>query len=84
VIQEAALLVLVSIFEADLPDNAWGYRPRRSAVGAVQRVHEYLKVGYTDVVDADLRQYFETIPHAELLRMTLTLRGPTFEVPSRP
>jgi RNA-directed DNA polymerase len=68
VIQAAALLVLVPIFEADLPDNAWGYRPRRSAVGAVKRVHEYLKVGYTDVVDADLRQYFETIPHAELLR----------------
>ncbi len=68
VIQEAALLVLVPIFEADLPDNAWGYRPRRSAVGAVKQVHEYLKAGYTDVVDADLRQYFETIPHAELLR----------------
>lgn len=68
VIQEAALLVLVPIFEADLPDNAWGYRPKRSAVGAVKRVHEYLKAGYTDVVDADLRQYFETIPHAELMR----------------
>jgi RNA-directed DNA polymerase len=68
VIQEAALLVLVPIFEADLPDNAWGYRPKRSAVGAVKQVHEYLKSGYTDVVDADLRQYFETIPHAELMR----------------
>jgi RNA-directed DNA polymerase len=68
VIQTAALLVLVPIFEADLPDNAWGYRPKRSAVGAVEQVHEYLKAGYTDVVDADLRQYFETIPHAELMR----------------
>ncbi|HXX40365.1 MAG TPA: group II intron reverse transcriptase/maturase [bacterium] len=68
VIQEAALLVLVPIFEADLPANAWGYRPKRSAVGAVKEVHEYLKRGYTDVVDADLRQYFETIPHAELMR----------------
>lgn len=68
VIQEAALLVLVPIFEADLPDNAWGYRPKRSAVGAVKQVHEYLKAGYTDVVDADLREYFETIPHAELMR----------------
>ena len=68
VIQEAALLVLVPIFEADLPANAWGYRPKRSAVGAVKQVHKYLIAGYTDVVDADLRQYFETIPHAELMR----------------
>jgi len=68
VIQEATLLVLMPIFEADLPENAWGYRPKRSAVGAVKQVHEYLKRGYTDVVDADLRQYFETIPHAELMR----------------
>ena len=68
VIQEATLLVLVPIFEVDLPNNAWGYRPRRSAVGAVKQVLEYLRAGHTDVVDADLRQYFETIPHAELLR----------------
>jgi RNA-directed DNA polymerase len=68
VIQTAALLVLGPIFEADLPDNAWGYRPKRSAVGAVKQVHEYVQAGYTDVVDADLRQYFEMIPHAELLR----------------
>ncbi len=68
VIQEAVLLVLAPIFEADFPDNAWGYRPKRSAVGAVKQVHEYLQAGYTDVVDADLRQYFETIPHAELMR----------------
>lgn len=68
VIQEAALLVLVPIFEADLPDNAWGYRPKRSAIGAVKRVHQLLTNRYTDVVDADLRQYFETIPHTELMR----------------
>ncbi len=68
VIQEATLLVLAPIFEADLPDNAWGYRPKRTAVGAVKQVHAYLIAGHTDVVDADLRQYFETIPHAELLR----------------
>jgi RNA-directed DNA polymerase len=68
VIQEAALLVLTPIFEADLPATAWGYRPKRSAVGAVKQVHAYLQAGYTDVVDADLRQYFETIPHAELMR----------------
>lgn len=68
VIQEAVLLLLVPIFEPDLPDNAWGYRPGRSAMGAIKQVHAYLKAGYTDVVDADLRQYFETIPHGELMR----------------
>jgi len=68
VIQTAALLVLTPIFEADLPDNAWGYRPKRSALGAVEQVHADLQAGYTDVVDADLRQYFETIPHVELMR----------------
>ena len=57
-IQEAALLVLMSIFEADLPENACGYRPKRSALGAMKQVHAYLVDGYTDVVDADLRQYF--------------------------
>lgn len=68
VIQEATLIVLTPIFEADLPANAWGYRPGRSALGAVKQVHDYLKAGYMQVVDADLQQYFETIPHAELMR----------------
>lgn len=67
-IQEAVLLLLTPIFEADLPENAWGYRPGRSALGAVKQVHTYLRTGYTEVVDADLRQYFERIPHAELMR----------------
>lgn len=68
VVQEAVLLLLTPIFEADLPENAWGYRPGRSALGAVKQVHTYLRTGYTEVVDADLRQYFERIPHAELMR----------------
>lgn len=68
VIQEAVLLVVTPIVEADLPDNLWGYRPRRSAIGAVKQVHKYLRAGYTEVVDADLRQYLELIPHAELMR----------------
>jgi RNA-directed DNA polymerase len=62
------LLLLTPIFEADLPENAWGYRPGRSALGAVEQVHKSLRAGYTEVVDADLRQYFELIPHAELMR----------------
>lgn len=68
VVQTAAKIVLEPIFEADFEDNAYGYRPRRSAVDAVKETHRLLRWGYTDVVDADLSKYFDTIPHAELLR----------------
>jgi RNA-directed DNA polymerase len=68
VVQAAVKLVLEPIFEADFTDNAYGYRPRRSALDAVRAVHESLKAGYVHVGDADLSRYFDTIPHAELLR----------------
>jgi RNA-directed DNA polymerase len=68
VVQTAAKLVLEPIFEADVEDTAYGYRPARGAVDAVKDVHRHLCRGYTDVVDADLSKYFDTIPHAELLR----------------
>jgi RNA-directed DNA polymerase len=68
VVQAAAKLVLEPIFEADLTDNAYGYRPRRSAQDAVRAVHQALKAGHVHVVDADLSQYFDTIPHAELMQ----------------
>src|SRR5580692_2767747 len=68
VVQTAAKLVLEPIFEADLDPAAYGYRPRRSATGAIQQVLVLLRQGYTDVVDADLSKYFDTIPHDELMR----------------
>jgi RNA-directed DNA polymerase len=68
VVQTAAKLVLEPIFEADLEPNAYGYRPRRSAQDAIREVHELLCEGYTDVVDADLSKYFDTIPHCELMQ----------------
>lgn len=68
VAQTAAKLILEPIFEADLEPNAYGYRPQRSAQDAVQKVNELLHQGYTDVVDADLSKYFDTIPHAELMQ----------------
>jgi RNA-directed DNA polymerase len=68
VAQTAAVLVLEPIFEADFMDEAYGYRPRRSAQDAVKAVHQSLQEGYTDVVDADLSKYFDTIPHRELLK----------------
>jgi RNA-directed DNA polymerase len=68
VAQTAAVLVLEPIFEADFLDEAYGYRPKRSAAEAVKAVHQSLKEGYTDVVDADLSKYFDTIPHRELMK----------------
>jgi RNA-directed DNA polymerase len=68
VVQTAAKLMIEPIFEADFEPNAYGYRPKRSAQDAIQEVHELLCEGYTDVVDADLSKYFDTIPHSELLQ----------------
>jgi retron-type reverse transcriptase len=68
VVQTAAKLILEPIFEADLSEAAYGYRPGRSGVQAVQEVHQELKRGRTQVVDADLSKYFDTIPHAELMK----------------
>ena len=68
VIQTAAKMVLEPIFEADFEDSAYGYRPARGAVGAVKEVHRLICRGYTDVVDADLSRYFDSIPHAELMK----------------
>lgn len=67
VVQTAAKLVIEPVFEADLEPNAYGYRPKRSAQDAIRKVHGLLCEGYTDVVDADLSKYFDTIPHRELL-----------------
>src|SRR5438045_8618433 len=68
VVQTAAKLLLEPIFEADFDPNTYGYRPKRSAQGAIQKVHKLVCEGYTDVVDADLSKYFDTIPHSELMQ----------------
>jgi RNA-directed DNA polymerase len=68
VVQTAAKLLLEPIFEADFDPNAYGYRPKRSAQDAIQKVQDLIRTGYSDVVDADLSKYFDTIPHSELLQ----------------
>jgi RNA-directed DNA polymerase len=68
VVQTAAKLVLEPIFEADFEDNTYGYRPQRGAVDAVKKVHQHICQGYTDVVDADLSGYFDSIPHGDLIK----------------
>jgi group II intron reverse transcriptase/maturase len=64
----AAMLVLDPIFEADLPPEQYAYRPGRNAQEAVAEVGELLFRGHPDVVDADLADYFGSIPHAELMQ----------------
>jgi group II intron reverse transcriptase/maturase len=64
----AAMLVLDPIFEADLPPEQYAYRAGRNAQQAVIEVEETLFRGHPDVVDADLADYFGSIPHAELMR----------------
>lgn len=68
VVQTAVVLVLEPIFEADLQEEQYAYRPERSAHDAVKAVHSLVNKGHTEVVDADLSRYFDTIPHAELMR----------------
>ena len=64
----AAMLVLESIFEADLPSEMYAYRPKRNAQQAVVEVEELMYRGRPDIVDADLSDYFGSIPHAELIK----------------
>ena len=68
VVQMAAVLVLEPIFEADLEPEQHAYRPERSALDAVRQVERLLRTGHTEVVDADLSGYFDSIPHAELMK----------------
>lgn len=68
VVQMAVVLVLGPIFEADLPPEQYAYRSDRSALDAVRQVHGLVNSGYTDIVDADLSGYFDSIPHHELMK----------------
>ncbi len=68
VVQTAALLVLEPIFEADFLDSSFGFRPGKSAHQAVEVIRQHLAAGYQEVYDADLKGYFDTIPHDQLLK----------------
>lgn len=68
VVMTAALVVLEPIFAVDMPAEQHGYRPKLSAHTAVREVHRLINTGHTQVVEADLADYFGSIPHAELLK----------------
>jgi len=68
VAQTAALLILEPIFEADFLESSYGFRPGKSAHQAVDEIRKNLAAGRTEVYDADLQGYFDTIPHDQLLK----------------
>ena len=68
VVQTAAKLILEPIFEADFKDCSYGFRPQRSAHGALTEIREHLQAGYREVYDADLQGYFDSIPHEKLMK----------------
>lgn len=67
VAQMAVKLVIEPIFEADFCDTSHGFRPKKSAHDAVEDVTYAMNTGHSDVIDADLSKYFDTIPHANLM-----------------
>jgi len=78
VVQMATLLIPEPIFEADFEDCSYGFRPERSAHQALEEIRGHIKAGYQAVYDADLKGYFDSIPHDKLmacLRMRITDRS---------
>src|SRR5205807_1762493 len=67
VVQMATLLIVEPIFEADFLDCSYGFRSERSAHDALKEIQTHLKAGYQAVYDADLKGYFDSIPHRQLL-----------------
>jgi RNA-directed DNA polymerase len=69
VVQMATLLILEPIFEADFEECSYGFRPRRRAHQALDAIQEHVKSGFTEVYDADLKSYFDTISHEKLMKV---------------
>lgn len=67
VVQGAVRHVLEPIFEREFAEHSYGFRPRRGCKDALRRVDHLLKQGHVYVVDADLKSYFDTIPHGPLM-----------------
>ncbi len=68
IVQTAVLLVIEPIFEADFLDSSYGFRPGRNAHQAIDAITQYMAAGFTEVYDADLKSYFDTIPHDALIK----------------
>lgn len=69
VVQTAVRMVIEPIFEHEFAEHSYGFRPHRGCKDALRRVDELLQAGYTHIVDADLKSYFDTIPHDGLMSL---------------
>lgn len=67
IVQTAALIILEPIFEADFEESSYGFRPGRTAKSALDAVRRHIRSGRQEVIDADLKSYFDTIPHDKLM-----------------
>jgi len=72
VVQAAVVNVIEPIFERDFAQHSYGFRPQRSCKDALRRIDQLLKQGFVHVVDADLKSYFDSIPHDRLLALVET------------
>lgn len=68
IVQMATKLVIEPIFEADFQENSYGFRPKRNAHQAMDDIANHLRAGRTQVIDADISKYFDSIPHEQLLK----------------
>lgn len=78
VVQAAVLIIIEPIFEADFQDCSYGFRPKRSTHQALEQIRQNLKEGRTEIYDADLKGYFDSIPHDKLMacvKMRITDRS---------
>lgn len=69
IVQTAFLMVIEPIFEADFSDSSYGFRPKKSAHGAIREIYKYLNWGCEEVYDVDLEKYFETVEHWKLMKL---------------
>jgi group II intron reverse transcriptase/maturase len=69
VAQAVCKMIIEPIFEADFEESSYGFRPERSSKDAMKAIKEYLQEGKTEILDADLSSYFDTIPHDKLMKV---------------
>ena len=69
IVQTAFLIVLEPIFEADFMESSYGFRPKKSAHGAIREIAKYLNWGCEEIYDVDIEKYFDTVEHYKLLKL---------------
>ncbi len=69
IVQTAFLVILEPIFEADFTESSYGFRPKKSAHGAVREIYKYLNWGCEEIYDVDLEKYFDTVEHWKLMKL---------------